>query len=320
MDNDSSNSIEYFGDALVPKIESEISLIVKEEPLHECFIYNNETLNKYDDIKLKNCNDIEFKKRQIIENETTVYRCHECINTFQKFSDFKLHKAEHSIKKRTCTICNLLCRGVTRLKEHMNIHNGIKPFKCTKCSKGFTSANHLKCHMDSHRDENNFKCEKCEKTFKTKRTLAGHIDTHAKRIKDFICKICNEDFNLLNEYCRHLTQKHGEEVPKPKCIICDKIFKTETLLQAHLKEHKDLTFPCEYCNKIFTTMYKIKRHVKRSHVINECEYCDKVFYDKAEFGKHKKEEHTTEGFLLFIFIDLRKYLKWKLKGTLYQKK
>lgn len=46
-------------------------------------------------------------------------------------------------------------------------------------------------------------------------------------------------------------------------------------------------------------MTKLRKHVNRSHIVNECEFCKKIFYDKAEFTKHKKTEHVEGKFNYF---------------------
>lgn len=46
-------------------------------------------------------------------------------------------------------------------------------------------------------------------------------------------------------------------------------------------------------------MTKLRKHVNRSHIVNECEFCKKIFYDKAEFTKHKKTEHVEGKFIYF---------------------
>lgn len=293
-------------------VVNHLAISIKTEPIEDSNTIDVDTVVKYQTLIteqtkssiLKNDwpnpneanieDEIQEKKRQIVENETTVYRCQQCGMVFQKFLEYKLHKTEHSIEKRTCKICHILFQGTVKLNEHMNIHKGIKPFKCSKCKKSFVSAHTLKCHMECHRAENSFHCEKCGKGFKTKRSLRGHLDiTHAKKIKDYICKICNEEFDFSTEYRRHLA-KHGATPPQPKCSICEAVFKYESQLKTHLGTHKELKFPCEYCSKIFSSMTKIRKHVKRTHVINECEICKKVFYDKTEFGKHKKTEHIED--------------------------
>lgn len=86
---------------------------IKTEPpddLVNQFPVENQTIEDLD-----NLNEIELKKRQIIENETTVYRCQECEEVFQKFHEYKFHKTQHSIEKRTCKICHLLCQGITKV-------------------------------------------------------------------------------------------------------------------------------------------------------------------------------------------------------------
>ncbi|XP_066254819.1 zinc finger protein 431-like [Euwallacea similis] len=263
---------------------------IKTEPPDSDFLALTST--KQDNTKI---NEIEWQKRQIVENETTVYRCQQCSEIFQKFSDYKFHRTQHSIEKRTCKICHHLCQGVTKLKEHVNMHTGQKPFKCDKCSKGFMSAHTLKSHMECHSSEFKFECYKCGKTFKTKRCLRGHMDTHAEKVKDITCKVCGEQFLIVSKYRQHHLKHSGEPpLPEPKCHLCNKVFKYDTHLRAHIKIHSELKFPCQYCNKIFPNMTKLRKHVNRSHVVNECEFCKKVFYDKAEFTKHKRAEHLEE--------------------------
>lgn len=91
---------------------------------------------------------------------------------------------------------------------------------------------------------------------------------------------------------RKHAESHGEKIEK-KCQLCNKTFNTDRHLQNHLNSHKELKFPCEYCCRIYQTLYRLKRHIKRAHIPNVCEDCNEVFYDRAIYTKHKKE-HNEE--------------------------
>lgn len=87
--------------------------IIKSEPL-DFFNYNQEI--EYEITEPSE--EIALKKKQIIENETTVYRCQECDEIFQKYPQFRLHRTQHSIEKRTCKICNVLFQGIAKVSSY----------------------------------------------------------------------------------------------------------------------------------------------------------------------------------------------------------
>lgn len=100
---------------------------------------------------------------------------------------------------------------------------------------------------------------------------------------------------MLTNLKKHMA-KHGEQRPT-QCAICHHRFDNERNLELHLKTHKELTFPCEYCLKIFPTLYKLKKHVGRVHIPNHCDVCDQIFYDRAEYTKHRKSHIEVEASL-----------------------
>ncbi|CAH1993701.1 unnamed protein product [Acanthoscelides obtectus] len=222
----------------------------------------------------------------------TSYKCQICNEIFLKFPEYRIHKKNHSIEKRRCHICNIVCQNISKLRDHINKHLGLKPFKCDQCDKCFISKHHVKLHKRCHSTEKIFKCTKCEKAFKNQMSLRSHLVVHYEKIKEFICKVCNKECADRPSFRQHMAS-HGKTVDI-KCGLCNKKFNNDRGLECHLSTHKELKFPCDFCGKIYPSMYRIKRHIKRAHVKNHCDVCNEVFFDRAAFTRHKKTHEDSK--------------------------
>ena len=72
------------------------------------------------------------------------------------------------------------------------------------------------------------------------------------------------------------------------CEICEKKFSQMKTLKKHVSSvHETETFQCEICNIIFSKEAILKRHVSSVHEnkLFECEICDKTFSTKGNFKK-----------------------------------
>lgn len=96
----------------------------------------------------------------------------------------------------------------------------------------------------------------------------------------------------MESYRKHL-QSHGQKI-EIKCQLCNKTFSTERHLQTHLNSHSELQFPCEYCGKIYPSLYRLKRHIKRAHIPNVCDDCGAIFYDRAMYTRHRKQHNEDK--------------------------
>lgn len=72
-------------------------------------------------------------------------------------------------------------------------------------------------------------------------------------------------------------EEHGKRT-EIKCGVCNRVFNSDRSLECHITIHKELKFPCEYCGKIYNSMYRIKRHIKRAHIRLQCDECPTVSY------------------------------------------
>ena len=97
------------------------------------------------------------------KNHDEEIKCKECLSTFEKKSQLKLHMKDHS-------------------KE--------KPYTCDQCSQTFS----LKIYYDKHLMKHQvFNCSKCSITVKTRGLLTKHERTH---LKNTCCSKCTHKIVL----------------------------------------------------------------------------------------------------------------------------
>ena len=175
----------------------------------------------------------------------------------QKFEKSKMIRVDQL--KKLEELSNSRKDDMLKLKSSLdNVRQKIK----TKCKYGWNCRRGRICKFDHfylHSKDNRSKVSKV-------------ITTH------FVCEICKHDFK-----CKSLLEEH--------LAIC--FNSREQLLKvSKTSEEKDsgnkANYPCEECNKKFSTRKKLRKHRKYSHKV-ECEFLSKI-----KFLEHVKKEHTEE--------------------------
>ena len=123
------------------------------------------------------------------------------------------------------------------------------------------------------------------------------------------CEYCNDTFERLTEFPKHMKEVHDVEKPF-KCKICDSAFSENRRLNLHIaiahKEKKPV-LDCEICGLKFDRKIRLKKHILKFHLgeefINDefpeglnqfkCQTCDNTFSEVTEFTKHI-EEHGID--------------------------
>ncbi|XP_056634778.1 zinc finger protein 888-like [Diorhabda sublineata] len=230
-------------------------------------------------------------------------------------------------KRMELCLCNLCGKEFKRreyLRNHMAIHNNIKPYTCQICGSGFTQRQALSRHKLVHTKERPYQCNICGKTFTRKEKLTDHIRCHEEGVDPHLCQHCGRRFKdreYLRKHLRYylmgdkgrwkkeakkcLCPECGKEVhseaylkihllshkgEKPfKCDQCDKKFTVNATLQHHLNIHKGVKpFACPQCTKAFRTNHSLKIHQMMHSGVRpyKCNTCDKGFVRSSHLKRH----------------------------------
>ncbi|XP_070695065.1 uncharacterized protein [Pempheris klunzingeri] len=90
------------------------------------------------------------------------------------------------------------------------------------------------------------------------------------------CELCNQNFTTVSQLVKH-RQLHEEEERSFLCETCGKHFSHQADVTEHQCVH-ELSFPCNICDRSFTTSHNLKRH-KLLHVKDgrKCPKCGVLF-------------------------------------------
>lgn len=103
--------------------------------------------------------------------------------------------------------------------------------------------------------------------------------------------INNNNNNVLvkNEPCSAETVTNNINLT---CSVCNKVFESSHILEAHERTHKSPKYKCDECGKGFSQLRNFKYHVSVHKGTKEfaakCPECDKLFNDKGYLSSHLK--------------------------------
>lgn len=136
------------------------------------------------------------------------------------------------VNEYTCDLCDLTFTRWFRLKDHMVVHQGLRPFQCQKCCRNFSTKDSLKRHLISHTKAKRFACNQCKKSFALFHNLLHHINCVHEKLRPFQCQECGRGYSGGTALKHHMTTHTG--VKQFACDLCDKSY-----TQLHcLKRHK----------------------------------------------------------------------------------
>ena len=146
--------------------------------------------------------------------------------------------------------------------------------QCDKCKRIFKSISDLKEHnVEKHSDKQNkifLKCTKCDAKLRTEEELKkhcgiAHLLDKAREVCSE-CTKCDAAFNTGEELGEHLRLAHGNEdmVAEKKCLKCD---------------------------KVYSTISKLRRHDWRCHREIECNNCVEIIGSRQDLKKHRELQH-----------------------------
>ena len=118
----------------------------------------------------------------------------------------------------------------------------------------------------------------------------SHKKTHEYR--EFKCQKCDKVYKCQSGLTAHVKQVHSEE-KNYECITCGQKYKQNRMLLQHMKLiHQPKEFQCNICNKFYALRHVLTEHVKRRHDKIEqiknvkCLDCDKMFPNLSMMQAH----------------------------------
>jgi len=128
----------------------------------------------------------------------------------------------------------------------------------------------------------------------TNKVLPDMLFFEDTKEKSYDCRECERVFKTEELLQKHL-RNHSENRPH-KCPQCPKGFKQPSHLSQHLRTHTDeRPFICTVCNKAFKQSCQLKQHM-RLHTGDrpyKCTQCDRGFKQASQLNQHFRL-HTGE--------------------------
>ena len=169
---------------------------------------------------------------------------------------------------------------------------GIERFRCSMCTSSFKYKYGLNEHFKAKHSENtpSFACTLCPKTFATNYSLHRHVTARHMPDKVIRCKKANCDkiFATECERKRHVEEAHLQFLRKFSCPSCDKKFTRISNLNRHMKLHNNIReFSCSLCSRDFTQRVHRDKHMMiHFRKSNQCPKCETVYTKLKYFNNH----------------------------------
>ncbi|KAL9881607.1 zinc finger protein 182-like [Glossina fuscipes] len=258
--------------------------------LLECVLKGNEVRIENDhELQDQSSDDCDLQSKRIGENrKPREYACPQCPKVFKKKWDLKQHLHIHEgMKPYQCEHCLVSFASKSNLISHVKRHNEERSFECHYCTRSFTSTNERDIHERSHTGERPYVCELCGKDY----TAASHLSNHQRREHldegNFVCDICEKRFIRASQLRMHHSNIHSEVPRNHICMICNAAFKKKITLTQHLRIHREKTYKCLECGKKFAQHSGLYSHRKIHEKQRESLLTEKIKQENSEevFGR-----------------------------------
>lgn len=183
-----------------------------------------------------------------------------------------------------CHVCGKTFSMSESLEDHQRCHLGEKPHECAECGKCFFQASQLQQHQRMHKSE--FQCQLCGRGFVSLFALRKHKHSHGKS-RPYRCSKCHLSFTGPLQLAEHMSSHQDENFP---CDICNRVFSSKSSRAEHRKSHLKsrathtaLNFQKE--QKELSSVHKIPSG-NLKELKYRCGICSERFSDPEKLSEH----------------------------------
>ncbi|XP_030033816.1 zinc finger protein 90 homolog isoform X1 [Manduca sexta] len=234
------------------------------------------------------------------------FSCLYCAKAFPNIDDLRHHTAQQSEKDKINTIIDYKL-------SYNPIKLDITNLCCTVCNLAMVDLNELKEHLRTvHKktiykhikdiilpfrleDGHNFTCVLCSVVHISFKNLYHHMSSH---YRNYCCKKCGAGYITIAALRKH-GKTHAQGIFP--CDFCEKTYTSMTKKRNHEKGvHKGgwLRNKCPHCPEVFVSYYDRKEHLVKVHneapIIYPCNACNKTYKKKFELNRHIKHHHLQQ--------------------------
>ncbi|XP_013134179.1 PREDICTED: zinc finger protein 271-like isoform X1 [Papilio polytes] len=234
------------------------------------------------------------------------FSCLYCAKYFQRIEDLRIHTAQQTEKDKINTMIDYKL-------SYNPIKLDITDLSCTLCGTNMRDLNELREHLSNvhnkiiyknikdiilpFRLENgqNFTCVICSVVHISFKNLYHHMSSH---YRNYCCKKCGAGYITIAALRKHGKTHYQGNFP---CDYCDKTYTSLTKKRNHEKGvHTGgwLRNKCPHCTEIFVSYYDRSEHLVKVHnetpVVYPCNACNRTYKKKFELNRHIKHHHLQQ--------------------------
>ncbi|XP_059485811.1 zinc finger protein 782-like [Neocloeon triangulifer] len=268
-------------------------LLSEKEPL-DLTVKDNDPLTVIDPNQKSNAQHDASKSNSLLFKKMKKIKCQHstCQKMYANKHSMLKHYRNFHLKGKGlqyfCQDCNSAFRTRTGIEDHWNSHLGLKPYKCEICLKLFSSRRLLTKHKPFH---NKLKCPhpNCDSTYGGKELLKYHYIQCHPNAGNVACDQCGLQFQNKLDLIRHIKGQHFPTSKFPglhQCMHCTRVYQYKRNLVHHINvRHNFLRIPCSMCDKTFSAIQTLKKHLK----IHEPGYSSNRTYPVGSERKRRKD-------------------------------
>lgn len=224
-----------------------------------------------DYLKCKDCNklitpeELFDQRKQIIEAAKHLYKCKAKRKKINPEDDVKV----------SCPTCSKEMRK-SQLEQHIGYKHRKKNYMCQYCSKSFISPSRLRYHLNEHEGSLPFECDLCDFSCNLRFQISNHIRRFHLNIPYWQCPICQRKmFSRQNTLQQHLKKyhpggKHNGMRVNPAtnyfdCAKCGASYTNVNWEQSHSCKLGRVQVKCPVCKIPRKNLETLHEHLLKSH-------------------------------------------------------